>query len=204
MKAKQRGRPIKDFAKEIRNLAVRYPDIDEYALRRIFWNGADTYIQLFWTEKGRSLEYDDISTLLIYAQRVEKRERLKKRLGATSTSVETANPKPAIARSSGGARQARSSNWRASRATGRGGGGGKRTGGRSSSSKPVVQQATAKAATPSQPRRAGPSELRYGSKLTAQQEEEHRAQNLCFYCHKPGHLATDCYARKEARRSGAR
>ncbi|EJD38569.1 hypothetical protein AURDEDRAFT_172336 [Auricularia subglabra TFB-10046 SS5] len=51
MKAKQKGRPVKDFAKEIRNLAVRYPDIDEYALRRIFWNGADAYIQLFWTEK---------------------------------------------------------------------------------------------------------------------------------------------------------
>ncbi|EJD32637.1 hypothetical protein AURDEDRAFT_178269 [Auricularia subglabra TFB-10046 SS5] len=80
MKAKQNGRPIKDYAKDLRNLAVRFPDIDEHALKRIFWDGSDAYIQLFWAEKGRSVEYDDIPTLLIYAQRAERRERLRRRL----------------------------------------------------------------------------------------------------------------------------
>ncbi|EJD51360.1 hypothetical protein AURDEDRAFT_159764 [Auricularia subglabra TFB-10046 SS5] len=73
----EKGGPIKDFAKELTNLAVRYPDIDEYALKHIFWDGVDPYIKLFWAERGRSLEYDDMPTLLIYAQRAEKREKMR-------------------------------------------------------------------------------------------------------------------------------
>ncbi|EJD51362.1 hypothetical protein AURDEDRAFT_159766 [Auricularia subglabra TFB-10046 SS5] len=93
MKSKQRGRRVKDFAKDLEKLAIRYPDVDEYAIRCIFWDSADDYIRLFWADKGRSLEFDDINTLMIYAIRAEKRERLKKKLtkqsGGNSRAVES-------------------------------------------------------------------------------------------------------------------
>ncbi|EJD34187.1 hypothetical protein AURDEDRAFT_176754 [Auricularia subglabra TFB-10046 SS5] len=38
MKSKQRGRRVKDFAKDLEKLAICYPDVDEYAIRRIFWD----------------------------------------------------------------------------------------------------------------------------------------------------------------------
>ncbi|EJD33580.1 hypothetical protein AURDEDRAFT_177339 [Auricularia subglabra TFB-10046 SS5] len=96
MKSKQRGRPIKDFAKDLEKLAIRYPDVDEYSIRRIFWDGSDAYIQLFWAEKGRSLEYDDMNTLLVYAQRAEKRERMKRKL-LKQVLLETLDPAAAHA-----------------------------------------------------------------------------------------------------------
>ncbi|EJD34651.1 hypothetical protein AURDEDRAFT_32516, partial [Auricularia subglabra TFB-10046 SS5] len=66
------------------------------------------------------------------------------------------------------------------------------------------QPAQAKAATAFNGRSRGSHDLGFGAKLTAQQQAEHRAQNLCFYCHKPGHLAADCHSRRQANRSGAR
>ena len=43
MKATQHGRPLKDFARDLENLAMRYWDIDGITLRQIFWEGADNY-----------------------------------------------------------------------------------------------------------------------------------------------------------------
>ncbi|EJD33833.1 hypothetical protein AURDEDRAFT_177096 [Auricularia subglabra TFB-10046 SS5] len=113
MKSKQRGRRVKDFAKDLEKLAIRYPDVDEYAIRRIFWDGADDYIRLFWADKGRSLEFDDINTLMIYALRAEKRERLKKKLtkqsGGYSRSEETSGSNGRSATSS---QPSRGNRWR--------------------------------------------------------------------------------------------
>ncbi|EJD38066.1 hypothetical protein AURDEDRAFT_172827 [Auricularia subglabra TFB-10046 SS5] len=86
MKSKQRGRPIKDFAKDLEKLAIGYPDVDEYSIRRIFWDGSDAYIQLFWAEKGRSLEYDDMNTLLRLSAQSRSAMAISRRISPQGTS----------------------------------------------------------------------------------------------------------------------
>lgn len=127
--SRNKGRPIKDFAKDLEKLAIRYPDVDEYAIRRIFWEGVDGYIQVFWAEKGRSLEYDDMNTLLIYAQRAEKRERVKRKLTKQGNSYGLRDDPPARSTNSTsnrGSQSGRGSRWRPR--------GGNRRGGRNSTS----------------------------------------------------------------------
>ncbi|EJD34483.1 hypothetical protein AURDEDRAFT_176481 [Auricularia subglabra TFB-10046 SS5] len=79
MAATQRGRPIKDYAKDLENMSLRYDDIDKGTVKRILWDGVDDYIRLYWIEKGLSLEFSDVPTLIYYAYRVERREQEKKR-----------------------------------------------------------------------------------------------------------------------------
>ncbi|EJD32261.1 hypothetical protein AURDEDRAFT_178695 [Auricularia subglabra TFB-10046 SS5] len=79
MAATQHGRPIKDYAKELENMSLRYDDIDKGTVKRILWDGVDDYIRLYWIEKGLSLEFSDVPTLIYYAYRVERREQEKKR-----------------------------------------------------------------------------------------------------------------------------
>ncbi|KZV93051.1 hypothetical protein EXIGLDRAFT_768383 [Exidia glandulosa HHB12029] len=74
MRSKQKRRPVKDFAQDIQNISVRFPDIDVYTRKRILWDGADAYIRLFWIEKGRSVERDTFDILLHYAKRAGLRE----------------------------------------------------------------------------------------------------------------------------------
>ncbi|EJD36663.1 hypothetical protein AURDEDRAFT_174262 [Auricularia subglabra TFB-10046 SS5] len=64
MAATQHGRPIKDYAKDLENMALRYDDIDKGTVKRILWDGVDDYIRLYWIEKGLSLEFSDVKTLL--------------------------------------------------------------------------------------------------------------------------------------------
>ncbi|KZV97945.1 hypothetical protein EXIGLDRAFT_810418 [Exidia glandulosa HHB12029] len=74
MSAKQHGRRVKDFAKDIENLSLRFPDVSSYTLKCVLWDGVDPYIRMFWMEKGRSLEFDEYDTLVAYAVRAENRE----------------------------------------------------------------------------------------------------------------------------------
>ncbi|KZV99865.1 hypothetical protein EXIGLDRAFT_697732 [Exidia glandulosa HHB12029] len=80
---RQNGRPVRDFAQDIENLALRFPDIGEYSVKMILWDGVDNYIREFWREKGRSMEFDSFDTLVEYAYRVESREeeRLREEAG---------------------------------------------------------------------------------------------------------------------------
>lgn len=48
-------------------------------IRRIFWDGADDYIQLYWVDKGLSLEFTPFDTLAHYVYRAERREQLRRR-----------------------------------------------------------------------------------------------------------------------------
>lgn len=51
MKGKQNGRTIKEFAQDLENLHMRFPEVTDYEIRKIFWDGVDTYIRMFWREK---------------------------------------------------------------------------------------------------------------------------------------------------------
>ncbi|EJD47323.1 hypothetical protein AURDEDRAFT_163533 [Auricularia subglabra TFB-10046 SS5] len=72
MSATQRGRPVKDYAKDLENLGIRYSDIDATTVKRIFWEGVDDYIKLYWLDKGLGQEY---KTLVYYAYWVERRKQ---------------------------------------------------------------------------------------------------------------------------------
>ncbi|KZV97805.1 hypothetical protein EXIGLDRAFT_764013 [Exidia glandulosa HHB12029] len=90
MSARQDGRPVKRFAKDLQNLAQRFSDIGHATLKRLLWDGVDPYIQVFWVEKGRSAEYDDYDTLVLYAHRAEQREaEIRRCLDSEGAKVET-------------------------------------------------------------------------------------------------------------------
>ncbi|EJD49839.1 hypothetical protein AURDEDRAFT_161393 [Auricularia subglabra TFB-10046 SS5] len=72
MSATQRGRPVKDYAKDLENLALRYSDIDAATVKRIFWDGVDDYIKLYWLDKGLGQEYSTLETLMV-EHRAQKR-----------------------------------------------------------------------------------------------------------------------------------
>ncbi|EJD36190.1 hypothetical protein AURDEDRAFT_174721 [Auricularia subglabra TFB-10046 SS5] len=78
MAATQRGRPIKDYAKDLENMSIRYDDIDKGTVKRILWDGVEDYIRLYWIEKGLSLEFSDVPTLIYYAYRVERPGKTRK------------------------------------------------------------------------------------------------------------------------------
>ncbi|EJD46669.1 hypothetical protein AURDEDRAFT_164126 [Auricularia subglabra TFB-10046 SS5] len=88
MAATQRGRPIKDYAKDLENMSIRYDDIDKGTVKRILWDGVEDYIRLYWIEKGLSLEFSDVPTLIYYAYRVERREHERKRMEPVSPKTE--------------------------------------------------------------------------------------------------------------------
>ncbi|EJD34037.1 hypothetical protein AURDEDRAFT_176902 [Auricularia subglabra TFB-10046 SS5] len=54
MKSKQYGRTVKEFAQDLENLQMRFPEVSAWEIKNIFWNGVDSYIRMFWREKRRS------------------------------------------------------------------------------------------------------------------------------------------------------
>lgn len=184
MTATQHGRPIKDFAKDLENLGLRYDDIDPLTIRRIFWEGVDDYVKLYWIDKGLSLEYTDIDTLVYYAYRVEKREYERRKMERRRTGRRT------------GAFSTHTSSFGASRVSS-----GMTTerprGNANPGQKPQAAVMSA-ASRPSTSRkgndrgRASNEPLAVGVRLSSKQTAEHRAQGLCFHCHEQGHESPAC------------
>ncbi|KZV86457.1 hypothetical protein EXIGLDRAFT_752800 [Exidia glandulosa HHB12029] len=191
MSATQHGRPVKDFAKDLENLAIRYDDVDPLTIRRIFWDGVDDFVRLYWIDKGLSLEFTEIQTLVYYAYRVEKREYERKRMERrrTTRSVETRIPRSG-------------SSWSRRATTAAPGANGSARRGAASERRPqnAVRTAASRPTGNGDQQRKG-SSLRkrhtVGGKLDAKQMAEHRAQGLCFTCHEPGHESRSCPSRQD-------
>ncbi|KZV88975.1 hypothetical protein EXIGLDRAFT_772194 [Exidia glandulosa HHB12029] len=198
MSATQHGRPVKDFAKDLENLAVRYDDVDPLTIRRIFWDGVDDFIRLYWIDKGLSLEFSNIQTLVYYAYRVEKREyekkRMERRRADRSTDTRGGRSGAAWGRKTYASTSGTNSGVRRSTANGQ---------------RPprVVRSAASRPAgdeNKTDPGAGSHKNLTVGARLNAKQMAEHRAQGLCFNCHEGGHETRSCPQRQDGGRVSSR
>ncbi|KAJ7892509.1 hypothetical protein B0H14DRAFT_3684971 [Mycena olivaceomarginata] len=72
MSAYQGKKTVRDFIRDIRSLAKRFPDVTERHLVQIFWDGADQYIRVKWLDRGMSPEESSLDKLVKWAMRFEK------------------------------------------------------------------------------------------------------------------------------------
>jgi hypothetical protein len=64
MSAYQGKKTVRDFIRDIRSLAKRFPDVTERHLVQIFWDGADQYIRVKWLDRGMSPEESSLEKLV--------------------------------------------------------------------------------------------------------------------------------------------
>jgi hypothetical protein len=58
-------------------MAARVPDISEFQLIQRYWDRANSYIRLKWTENGYTPEFSPLSELELAAERYENAENLR-------------------------------------------------------------------------------------------------------------------------------
>ncbi len=63
---------VRDFVREIQQLAVRFPDVTDFQLVQIFWKGVHQYIRLHLIEKGMNPEKTPLDRLVKHAVRREE------------------------------------------------------------------------------------------------------------------------------------
>lgn len=192
MHAKQRGCSVKDFAQDIQNVAARYPDIDRYTVKRIFWDGVDSYIRLFWIDKGRSVE-DSLRALIHYAKRAELRELERRRSQEAergSTTEDSAASNSEMSEHSRvlvmAAEPYKEPDERESNS-------GETSGAECEESVGDGTASKAEDADYSEPSVLTAHDVvAPGGRLTHEELREHFALGLCFRCHEAGHMARDC------------
>ncbi|RDX39900.1 hypothetical protein OH76DRAFT_1323501, partial [Lentinus brumalis] len=62
---------VRDFVREIQQLAVRFPDVSDFQLVQIFWKGVHPYIRVHLIEKGLNPEKTKLDRLVKHAVRRE-------------------------------------------------------------------------------------------------------------------------------------
>ncbi|KAJ6525380.1 hypothetical protein B0H19DRAFT_1008035, partial [Mycena capillaripes] len=72
MDAYQGKKTVRDFARDLKSLAKRFPDVTERHLVQIFWDGAEQYIRVKWLDRGMSPEDSSLEKLVKWALRFEK------------------------------------------------------------------------------------------------------------------------------------
>ncbi|KZT33690.1 hypothetical protein SISSUDRAFT_968240, partial [Sistotremastrum suecicum HHB10207 ss-3] len=71
MNCKQRGRPIKDFGRELTVLAKTIGGVDKRTFSATLWHGADNWLRTKWADQGLNPEKDPYKKLLKYGERYE-------------------------------------------------------------------------------------------------------------------------------------
>ncbi|KIL62363.1 hypothetical protein M378DRAFT_44130, partial [Amanita muscaria Koide BX008] len=63
---------VRDYARELENLALRFPDVTDREITQIFWEGIKPDLRCYLREKGLSPERHDLERLIKYASRREE------------------------------------------------------------------------------------------------------------------------------------
>ena len=79
MDAVQGSQTVRDFARDLESLAVRFPDVTDREVTQIFWKGLHQHLRLHLVEKGMNPERTGFEKLVKYAQRREDAIETKKR-----------------------------------------------------------------------------------------------------------------------------
>ncbi|THH29464.1 hypothetical protein EUX98_g4724 [Antrodiella citrinella] len=67
----QGKRRVRDFARDLENLASRFPDVSDHQLVQIFWKGLKTYLKFDLIRRGMSPESTSLDKMVKYAARYE-------------------------------------------------------------------------------------------------------------------------------------
>ncbi|KAJ8456367.1 hypothetical protein ONZ51_g12171 [Trametes cubensis] len=62
---------VRDFVRDIQQLAVRFPHVTDFQLVQIFWKGLNTHLRVYLIEKGLNPEKTKLDKLVKYAVRKE-------------------------------------------------------------------------------------------------------------------------------------
>jgi hypothetical protein len=69
---------VRDFARELESMALRFPDVTEREVTQIFWLGMHQYLRIHLIEKGLNPERSSLKQLITKAQRKEEAVEAKK------------------------------------------------------------------------------------------------------------------------------
>lgn len=79
MSANQGSQTVRDYARELEMMAMRFPDITEREVTLIFWQGIHQGLRLYLIEKGMNPERTTLERLIKYANRREEAWVARKR-----------------------------------------------------------------------------------------------------------------------------
>ena len=68
---------VKEYLRQLKLMDAWLPDITDFQLMQKYWDGANSYLHLKWTENGFTPEFSDISELELAAKRYENAEQLQ-------------------------------------------------------------------------------------------------------------------------------
>ncbi|KAI0323422.1 hypothetical protein GY45DRAFT_1211891, partial [Cubamyces sp. BRFM 1775] len=178
---------VRDFVRDIQQLAVRFPDVTDFQLVQIFWKGLNTHLRVYLIEKGLNPEKTKLDKLVKYAVRKEdayteaRREEHSftgkvpgRKWGRFDTRVEGPEAYQPDKNQREGAFA------KNKQRTDRSG-----------------QSDTKRAHTnaPKRPRREGER----SNTLSREERDQLRAEGRCFNCREAGHQSSNCPARKTAK-----
>ncbi|OJT02036.1 Retrovirus-related Pol polyprotein from transposon 17.6 [Trametes pubescens] len=178
---------VRDFVRDIQQLAVRFPDVTDFQLVQIFWRGLNTYIRVYLIEKGLNPEKTKLDKLVKYAIRKEEAYSEARReersfsgqipgrsWGRFGTRTDGPEPfKPTAERREGDSGRDRPK-----------------------STKPVPSGGKAMRQEPHKtPQRA----KEHTNILSREERDRLRAEGRCFNCRDVGHQSSNCPARKTAK-----
>ncbi|KIJ55915.1 hypothetical protein M422DRAFT_239077 [Sphaerobolus stellatus SS14] len=171
-----------DFAREVENLAGKFPDVSKWQRIQIIWRGAQQYLRLKWLEHGLNPEKVKWRELIAWGTNIEaaqlqkERELRKPRNGGCDSLFR--NTKPRYDRQPGSSQPFKS---------------GSSTPNRSSNQ---WTSSEVKAERNDFKNRSGRRDE--GKRLTRQEMNELRAEGRCFNCRKEGHESRNCPDRRSA------
>ncbi|KAL7284480.1 hypothetical protein ACG7TL_001771 [Trametes sanguinea] len=178
---------VRDFVRDLQQLAVRFPDVTDFQLVQIFWKGMNTYLRVYLIEKGLNPEKTPLDKLVKYAVRKEEaytEARREERAfsgqvpgrswGRFGTRSE--GPEPYQGEKSRGAREPIKPNQRDTRRH------------QSDSRKDRYN-------APKGPRREGERT----ATMSREERDRLRAEGRCFTCKETGHQSSNCPTRKTAK-----
>ncbi|KAJ7192489.1 hypothetical protein GGX14DRAFT_578056 [Mycena pura] len=71
MQAMQGSNSVRDFVREIEDLATRFPDVSERQIKQIFWDGLRKKLRIHLIGKGQDPEHTSLAKMVKYATRQE-------------------------------------------------------------------------------------------------------------------------------------
>ncbi|KAG9001747.1 hypothetical protein FRB93_011952 [Tulasnella sp. JGI-2019a] len=194
-KDEQGSRTVREYARDLRTMANRLPDINETQLRLKFWKGASQYLRIKWLEEGMEAETDTMDALEEAAERFEKAHLLKNNESNKGNSTQRQNNNGQRSKRNNGYDQGNTKNQNNNQ-----------NGQDHNNNRPHRHNGKPKHQGKSFGNKGGFDRSKKhnnqkggdGKGKSKEKIAELRAANKCFVCEEVGHLSKDCPKRNTA------
>ncbi|KIL54821.1 hypothetical protein M378DRAFT_18522, partial [Amanita muscaria Koide BX008] len=177
---------VRDYARELESMALRFPDVTEREVTLIFWRGIKQYLRLSLIEKGMDPERTSLDRLIKYAKRREEAMEAKRREEAAWKGKPDGRPWGRFANRTDGP-QAAKFNDKDKKSDH------KKDKDEKSEKKDSSEKGDSQRSR--RPDRRKPTR----SKLSKEERDRLRAEGRCFSCKDVGHESRNCPARRQAK-----